>query len=105
MVHKLFIHLSTIPPFPKFLTGRGSLIMYPLNTPVDLAVATLCHGYFASLPHCRLPALISLDQTETQDVGAWHNPPNSGREVPKEDWKTGVEVDAFATAQTDPIHR
>jgi len=79
--------------------------MYSLKTPVDLAVTMLCHGYFASLPHSRLPALISLDQTDTQDVGAWHNPPNSRREAPKEDRKACVKVDAFATAQIDQVHR
>jgi hypothetical protein len=79
--------------------------MYPLMILINRNLTMLCHGSCASLPHSRLPALIGLDQTETQDVDAWQNPPNAGREAPKEDRKASQGVDTFTAAETDQIHR
>jgi hypothetical protein len=75
-----------------------------LKPPVDLDSSMSGQGFFASLPHPRLPALTDLDQTKTQDVGVSQNSPNAGREAPEEDWKARFRVDAFATAQTNQIH-
>lgn len=74
--------------------------MYSLKILVDLDRTMICHGLLASLTHSRLPALIGLDQTETQHVGSWQKAPDAGCEAPKDAWTTSFNLDAFATAKT-----
>jgi hypothetical protein len=74
--------------------------MYPLKILVDLDRTMICQRLLASLHHSRLPALIGLDQTETQHVGSWQKAPYAGHEAPKDYWTTSFKLDDFTTAQT-----